>query len=46
MFLLNKNLLNNLAILRLILWEWVWQDLSIVSSDIVNLRCLLWEWVW
>ena len=46
MFLLNKNLLTNLVILRHLLWEWVWLDLSIVSSNLVNLKCMLWEWVW
>ena len=42
----SQNLLTNLVILRQILWEKVWSDLSVVSSNLVNLRAMLWEWVW
>ena len=42
----SQNLLTNLVILRHILWEKVWSDLSVVSSNLVNLRYMLWEWVW
>ena len=32
--LLNKNLLTNPIILKCMLWEWVWQDLSFVSNQL------------
>ena len=44
-FLLNKNLLTNLVILRLYIVG-VGLVRPFYCSNLVNLRCMLWGWVW